>query len=260
MDLSNAVQRIGDRVGCYSFIDGLSQGAIDVHAEMKRKNITIDEARNKIVTSNLPIVGSSLDIMNWLPGAAKEYHISPRFEDYFLVPVIIMPSDLPNRNAVGFPLRELNRFLPEYGVQTYRSFIGKPVQYEHNNKDITKAYGIILDTYLHKMNNYGSGKVWKFMELLAIDRTKNSHITQKVLNREINSYSMGAMVAGYTCSYCAQELGKCSHLDKSKNFDFYELNGRLVFRQVYNAVGFETSIVGTPAFVSAISDSITDVR
>jgi hypothetical protein len=106
------------------------------------------------------------------------------------------------------------------------------------------------------MAGYGSGKVWKLLELLAIDRSKDPVLARKVLDGEYNTYSMGAWVEGYTCSYCQAEMGKCAHLNPKQPVDFYELNGSLVYRQIMGMKGFETSVVGTPAYVSAISDNL----
>jgi hypothetical protein len=67
---------------------------------------------------------------------------------------------------------------------------------------------------------------------------------------------MGAMVAGYSCSICNAEMGACLHLHPKQPYDFYEVEGKLCFRNVRGILGFETSGVEQPAFISALSDKV----
>jgi len=141
-------------------------------------------------------------------------------------------------------------------VEEDHTYIAGGVIVHNCNEDHTKAYGVIADAFLRKMDHFGNGKVWKLLELLAIDRTKYPTIAQKILDGEMNSYSMGAWVTNYTCSYCGAALGKCEHLHPKQALDFYEKDGKLVFRNVHGIKGFETSIVATPAYSIAASDSL----
>lgn len=213
--------------------------------------------REKAHSSFIEAKGFVLDFPQWLPFAAKVYNISPHIKDYVLVPVITIPSDLPNRNGVAFPLKSLIRFSPETGMQAYKTFKGKPVHYEHDNKNPLKALGVIADVSLRRLKGYGNGKIWKVVELLALDRTKYTDIVNAILKKEIVSYSMGALVSGYRCSYCGKP--NCEHIDYTRKCDFYVLNGKLVFREVDDFIGYETSVVSTPAFMTAISDIIIHV-
>ena len=254
-----ARQRINEnRFAVYCDAAGFTPGVIDVHRELKRK--TIHASKDQLLVSpayaDKTKVNEKLDITNWLPFAAKQYDLSNDIRDYFFVPVITIPSDLPNRNGVAFPLKSLVEFSVEDGMQAYKTFKGKPVHYEHKNDVPKEAYGVIADAFLRKMDNFGNGKVWKLLELLAIDRTKYPTIAQKILDGEMNSYSMGAWVTNYTCSYCGAALGKCEHLHPKQALDFYEKDGKLVFRNVHGIKGFETSIVATPAYSIAASDSL----
>lgn len=238
-----------------------SLAPIDLHHHLTKKSGMIEVSQDTIVVKTDEMVknevSSVLNFASMLPFAAPHYKISPNYKDYVLVPVIVMPSDIPNRNACAFPLAELIRFNPERGQQAYKTWIGKPVHYEHDNKDITKAHGIIVDAMMRKLQGYGNGRVWKVLLLLAIDRTKYSNIASKVLRGDINSYSMGAWVERYECSYCGLEVGKdCPHINPQDPANMYEINGKLAFRNAINIEGFETSIVGSPAFMSAISDHL----
>jgi hypothetical protein len=208
----------------------LTLPAIDLYKEKKKSGgagttddgrLIIDNEVTRETGLNVP-----LDITTWLPFSAGPYHISPRFEDYVLKPVIILPADLPNRNAVAFPLNELIQFNPDLGQLAYKTWKGKPTFYEHQNNDITKAYGVIADSFLRKMIGYGNGHLWKVLLLLMFDRTKNPDTVNRIISGDLNSFSMGAYVQAYTCSYCEAKLGECPHLSPSKTGEFYILNGK----------------------------------
>jgi hypothetical protein len=239
-----------------------SYPAVDFYAEKKKSGSILDTPGGSIL--QLPALTTKdtklevpLDFATWLPFCAPKYHISPDPEDYVITPVIVMPSDLPNRNAVAFPLKELVNFIPDVGMQAYKTWKGKPTHFEHKNEDITKAYGVIVDSFLHKMIGFGDGKIWKLLLLLAFDRTKHPEVADAILHNEINSYSMGAWINSYTCSYCGKpvdEKYECPHLDHEKKGEMYIKDGILVFQNVKDIMGFECSAVGDPAFRSAISD------
>lgn len=247
----------------YSFYDEpqIDGQYLDVHKAIKSKDIEITNKQIIVKNSNFnENAVSTIEFSTWLPHASIPYKISSNIDDYILVPVITIPTDLPNRNGVAFPLKELIKFDTEQGQPAYKTFRGKPVFYEHKNDNVELAYGVIADAFLKPMNKYGQGKVWKLLELLAIDRNKYPTIADAIIKRELNSYSMGAYVDGYTCSYCDAEFGKCEHLHQNDPIDFYELNGHLVFRKVYGIVGFETSIVVSPAYMSAINDNLLNLK
>lgn len=249
----------GKRIAVYAFTDE-TLPTIDLHDEMKKSgNAEITDTGIKINTPGLEV---PIDFHSWLPRAAPHYHVSPHLEDYVITPVIIMPSDLPNRNAVGFPLDQLVAFNPDRGQIAYKTWKGKPTFYEHQNNDITKAYGIIADSYLRKMVGYGDNKVYKILLLLTFDRSKHPDIVNRIINKDLNTYSMGAYIEGYTCSYCGEDIGSiyCGHLDPKQPTNMYEIGNKLVYRNVRGIEGFETSAVESPAYVSAISDTLIKMR
>ena len=234
--------------------------ALDLFKEQKKSGRATVEAN--AVTINVPELGAPvpLDFNTWLPFSAPHYHISSDPKDYVITPVIVMPSDLPNRNGVAFPLRELVRFHPHLGQQAYKTWKGKPTFREHANKDIEKAHGVIADSFLRPLHGWAGGKIWKVLLLLAFDRSKHPELANNILAGDENAYSMGAWVATYSCSYCGQEVGKgCTHLREKQN-DFYELDGKLVHKNCVGIEGFECSSVATPAYISAISDDVKELR
>lgn len=191
---------------------------------------------------------------SWLPFAAKHHHISPDIKDYFFRPVILFLTDLPNRNGVSFPSRELARWSEEGGCQAFMTWRGKPLHVEHAAEDPTQAIGVIADVVMRPLRGYGSNKLWKVIALAAVDRTKRTSITSAIESGKRNTWSMGALVEGYTCSYCGAEVGECVHIDKDAKMVFYELNGKLVYKEVYGIGGVELSSVEDPAYGVALSD------
>lgn len=235
---------------------------LDVHKAIKNKSMSLSSKGLELDNKTSQLCGfnenaSRLDVISWLPFAAKQYDISPNMEDYIIVPVVMMPSELPNRNGIGFPLSELVAFDPEMGMQAYKTFKGKPTYLEHNNSVFKEAKGIILDSYLRKFENFGQGKIWKLLTLLAFDRTKDTKVYNSIANNKENAYSVGAYVNNYSCSYCSKPAGNCDHINLKKDIDFYELNGKLVYRRVHGITGFEVSLVPSgPAYLTAISDTL----
>lgn len=130
----------------------------------------------------------------------------------------------------------------------------------HNcHEDVTKAKGVILDTHMRKIPGMN---VWRLMKLLAFDRTRDPQLCDDILARKRNSYSMGAYLDGYTCSVCHKAFGMCSHLPtgtKKGDVVFLPQGDSIVFLNVVNPEGFETSSVKTPAFIPALNDNVIDM-
>lgn len=204
-----------------------------------------------------------LDAKTWFPFARQTYNLSSNLEDCILVVTPICPSDLPNRNGIAFPLEELTKFQPPpVARMVYKAWTGCPMHIEHDNTDCTKAIGAILDTTLNRINGYGNNEFWKVMGLLAVDKYKNPEIAQKILTRELNTYSMGAECTTFTCSFCNQEVNDqhtCHHVKPGNvNFNVFEdpvtRKPTLAFINAHDLSPIEISVVGEPAWVPALSD------
>lgn len=207
----------------------------------------------------------ALDYKVWLPFAAKTYNISPNIEDYVLINTLVCPSDIPNRNGIGFPVSELATFLPPpTNRMAYKAWVGCPVHLEHANEHHEDAYGIVLDASLHKVLGYGGGKLWKVMGLLAVDKNKNPDIAQQILDKEINTYSMGAMVDYFTCSYCGTECTEkyvCHHITSPKVVNWrvvkdYDGSSHVAYLDAHGIQPIEVSIVKDPAWAPALSNEV----
>lgn len=191
---------------------------------------------------------------HWLPFSASHYKISRTLSDYFFRPVILFITDLPNRNGVGFPASELARWSEEGGCQSFMTWRGKPLHVEHKSEDPTQAIGVIVDVAMRPLKGFGDNRLWKVIALAAVDRTKRTDITAEIEANRRNTWSMGALVDGYRCSYCGAEVGECHHIDKDAKVVFYEKDGKLVYKLVRGVFGIELSSVADPAYGVALSD------
>lgn len=208
-----------------------------------------------VTASELSEASSFVGWENVLPFAAKELELSSDPKNFLLYPVPIMYSDLPNRNGFAFPLTELVKWNVELGRQAYKGWSGMPMFTEHQSEDHKKAIGMVIDTSLRRIENFGKGVFYKVMALAAIDRNKDPELAEEMEKGDLNTYSMGAMVDYCTCSYCGAEAGKCSHIEESnEKVNFYELNGKLVYKNVHNVKPYELSVVRDPAFATAHTD------
>lgn len=207
---------------------------------------------SSIAREELASMNSALGWELWLPFAAQELELSSDPKDYLIHPVPIMYSDLPNRNGFAFPLTELIKWNVGLGRQAYKGWSGMPMYTEHQSDDHKKALGIVIDTSLRRIENYGNGKFWKVMALAAIDRNKNAKLAERVEQGLLTTYSMGAMVDYCTCSFCGAIAGECTHVPASNdNVTFYEKDGRLVYKDVRGVSPYELSVVEDPAYGTA---------
>lgn len=260
-DVEGALE-IADAISALPAIEAHTQDSIDRDLRRLRSLPSVDTATFEAASANLNHV---LNAPKWLAFAAEPYELSSAVSDYIIVPVNIVPSDIPNRNKTAFPYEELVKFNPVAGNIAYRTWIGKPCYVEHANLDYTKSIGVILDTAMVRMPSI-SGDLWKVMSLCAIDRTKRPEIASAILSGQRNTYSMGANVGIYSCSVCGSlsEPGKrelaCgdAHVPRkaSEPYRTFERKGKKILghRNAHNLTGFEVSTVGVPAWVSAETD------
>lgn len=236
-----------------------NQHSIDAYC---REHNIADES--KLTLSNVSVHP------DWLPYAADVYKISADIKDYMTVPVIIMSSDLPNRNLTAFPAQELSAFSPAIGDLVYRGWRGKPVHIDHANLIPSKAIGAIVDVSMKKMSTSTGVSLFKVVALLAIDTSKGS-IPKDIMSGRRTHYSMGAFVKAYSCSICGQKGSMKSTMkskfdclpcgkqhvgmDRSGNMRLWPTedgkSNMLGFLNAHDVVPFEVSSVPTPAFVSA---------
>ena len=210
------------------------------------------DGRLRIAGAELQNPCGFLDI-SWLKSAASKYQISPDPKDYIIVELPIVTADIPNRNLDCFPFEVLSEFNHLVGRITYQTLIGKPTFIDHQNNDPAAAKGVIFDAVLRSVNG-----IYRVKELAGFDRTKDPQLVRSILSGERNGYSMGALAGFVACSVCGHSsdgrmINCCRHIVEGKGKIF---RGKLVYENC-NAVNFvETSSVGDPADITAVSNDI----
>ena len=241
---------------------------LDMHKEISSKNVEV--AGGKITGSRITNGLQKVPVeTEWLHSAARAYNISPSIKDYVMVPVIIFYADMPNKNGFGFSLSNLASWSSEHGMSRYQTWRGKPVFLEHSNTDVSKALGIVLDTFLRrspakdKLVAGPRGDYWKELAYLAVDRGKNKEVANGILNKDVSTYSMGTIITGgYVCSVCQKKVGLCRHLDMRKPrygmklVDAGKDRPELAYVVGLDPVGFEVSVVNVPAYEMAENDRV----
>ena len=226
--------------------------------------IEIEKMKRTVLASDTSEEGKALynsivDVNSWLPQASKVYNISGNINDYVVVKVCIMLSDLPNRNGVAFPLRELVKFNPDMGCLGYQTWKGKPCHQEHKNDIIANAKGVIFDSVLKPASEF-QGDLYKVILLAGFDRKKDSKLYNDIVNGTNNAYSMGAYSGDFQCSVCGalHSKGGCKHASQF-NPEFKKYDDTISFLNATDIVGFELSAVKTPAYVMAINNEVTEM-
>ena len=199
-----------------------------------------------------------------LPFMSQAYNISPNVADYFMTPVIMFHSNVPNRNGYMFPTASLIEWLPNRMCMAYESWRYAPLHVEHKSEDMTKAIGAIADVAIVKETGFSNDSIYKVIALAAVDRTKNKALAKSIETGKRNSWSMGCDASRIFCSYCGADqahenehgnlVGGCTHIDADAPVIFYELNGKIVCRAASGLSGVELSSVGTPAFAMAVNN------
>lgn len=232
--------------------------------ESFRLNTEIDSTTGHLMMASASAVDPSSRVdVSMLAAAAESYKISSDIRDYVIAEVPIVEGDIPNRNMHCFLTSRLVEFIPEYGTQCFKTFVGKPVFYEHEHNDHTKAKGIILDAQMREVNGR-----WFVFILKAFDRTKDRKLAEDVLSGRRKGHSMSAWANKFNCSLCGH-LWDTSY-EKSCDCAKGQMNVRrpnvyagfgdivddkLVYGVPKGITFFESSSVGVPANNGAIQVS-----
>lgn len=247
---------------------------------VKGRNRRIEVAGSTVSLSDTPGLARNNVALDteWMKLAAPHYDVSSDIKDYVMVPVILFYADVPNRNGLGFLLKDLVDFDMDRKMPRYKSWKGCPIHIEHDNKNPKKAAGMVLDSIIRK-KVHAPIDLWKVIAYLALDRGKYKDTADKVMSGESSSYSMGSYIdGGYVCSICEKTV--CNHIrrptKKSKPMSLIQrgtalaaesadgpnaaelVRGRpiLAFAAGRKPVGFEVSVVEKPAFGMAYNDRV----
>src|SRR5690606_3251799 len=231
--------------------------------------------KNSYGSVNLKVDGETqlLEAIIWLPRAAEFYGLSKDINDYVMVPVPALITDVPNTNGDSASLRELLAWNHEQGRQTYKTWEGRPMYVEHQHKP-EWIRGLILSTYVRPVRRFKN--THKVVMLAALDRTRDPARIARVLSAELNTYSMGMYYESFVCSVSSKRAGgnfgkPCAHAHPGRP-PFILPTGRLVYRSCEGITGFERSLLehaggrhgrvgyvsgyGDPSYVSAIGQTI----
>lgn len=210
------------------------------------------------VSSNITgVSGSQVDAHFWLPMCASTYNISKKLSDYVCVPVVGFFTDIPNTNGDSISKQEALAWDSDSGCPAYKTFKGKPTHVEHANGDLKAAKGVIFDSYISPLSGF-NGQHAKVVMLAAFDRSKDRVLVDSILSGQHNKYSIGAKFDAYTCSITGNTYAdaKGSQFTRPGVPTYTNMYNQLVYRSLHNIRGFELSVVATPAFCTAVSDTI----
>lgn len=222
-----------------------------IQIRASQENMTTED------TSSMYSQFKSTEFAELLPSIAPIYKLSSNPDDYFMKPVIMFHSDMPNRNGYLFPTKSLIEWNDTRKMLAYQTWKYCPLHIEHKTDIKENAIGLIADVILRKAYGVCNGQIYKVIALAAVDRTKNPSYTSKIEQGKLNSWSMGCDASHISCSYCGAPEGECSHIDKHAPVQFYELNGNIVCRAASGLSGMELSSVGTPAWPMAVNSKTT---
>ena len=159
----------------------------------------------------------------------------------------LIPFDEFDKNfeRYAFKVRGANDngdfFSHEELLKSYKTFIGKAVFVDHDNENVEKARGIILDAVYNQRG--------KFVELLkAVDKKAYPELARAIEMSYVNSTSMGCRCGYSVCTICHNksrtEEDFCDHIKRYKASTF---NGLPVWEINYDVAFIEDSLVAQPA-------------
>ena len=188
---------------------------------------------------------------SWLAAAAKTFNISDKISDFVLSDVPIVTTPLPNKNMQAFSYRELMSFDPMLHNLVYKTFKRSAMHFEHENRDPTKAKGVIFDVVFVPIPKYNIGKV---SILIGCDRTKDPDLANDILKRKRTGWSMGAIVKAFVCSITGQVVTVDGGEFKKRQIVQVGNEKKLCFHYCTGSNFFETSSAANPADVTAHGD------
>lgn len=171
--------------------------------------------------------------------AAKSTLSSFEYENkgagYLYCTVRACTADVPNLNDDMLPHDELKT--------AYKTFIGKPMYFEHKNYDLDRARGFVLDARYHDED---PEDLW-IEVLMEMDEVSFPELCRLIRSGELDTVSMGCNIVFSECSVCGQQFyddsNFCIHLkNKGQMFD-----GVRAYEICHGIEFFELSWVVNPA-------------
>ena len=175
------------------------------------------------------------------------YKISSRPGDFVFAITRAVTADKPNENKDCFGEYELLSLKAD-GQFTYETFNGVPLFTEHQDSDITKSGGLVIDVHYDDLVSEDK----KIMALIGVDMTKRRELASDLVAGRVQSFSMGCVCEQTRCSICnnvaANEKEFCNHISNkglSKDENVFEWCEGVTYR--------ELSHVAVPADPKAFS-------
>ena len=186
------------------------------------------------------------DVCPFVPGQKFDYDLT----NFLYYRARAITADIANLNGDRFPHPELR--------QSYQTFQGKGVYFNHDSDKPEKAFGIILDAVYTPVHFNDEAYSDKYVELLcAIDRkainTLRPGLLGDIESGKVTSTSMGTIAKMAQCSICGNTATNmdelCLHVHPQsplycKGRDVY---GKKCYEDNYGLSFIEDSIVYVPA-------------
>ncbi len=218
---------------------------------------------NKAPDFNILKESKTLEVVSPMVKTAKVVKIAPREGDFLYVRNrAVSAGNVIERPNGEVELIDIETFYKEFEkyankcrgansngdffsheelLRTYKTFIGKSVFVDHDNENVEKTRGIIVDA---AYNNKG-----KFVELLkAVDKKAFPELARSIEMGYVTDTSMGCRCGSSICSICGNvavtEDDFCEHVLNYKGSSF---NGLPVWEDNREVEFFEDSFVTTGA-------------
>lgn len=216
--------------------------------------------------SRLPYVHDQMPGSNFAKFASMKSEPLQEGEDGYLYVRVRAISSRVNKNHDGWPSEEL--------ASAYKTFVGRPIFVDHNNEDVRRTRGVIVDARLHVDDDKTSAldpyyatapdnhKPPTWIELLhEVDAKTFPELAKDIRAGKVYATSMGANIEKSVCSVCDNEAVSpsqyCDHIrSKGATFEITSDNGEKVkkkaYEDCYGVNFFEDSYVFDPADETAL--------
>lgn len=236
----------------------LVTAATAVPATRKFEGYRLEVDRHKkgqpiLVTANVMQNRPFVDVTN-LKACSECYDISPDPKDYVYTEIPANNVGIPNRNMDAFSLNSVLAWRPELGRIAFKTYAWKTANVAHRNKIPHEAKGVIVDSYMKKINDH-----YHVMIITGWCRQKDPHLAQKILDNKENGYSMACLVGEAQCSICGYKSNggnvTCKHVKggMGKGTIWPSPSGPQLVFEYCNLLNFhEISEVGDPADIDCV--------
>lgn len=206
--------------------------------------IVNNETKGLMKTAKLvTVVPKSSDFLYIRNRAVSAGNVIDKEDGYAeLIPIDKFYKDFDKYDAICRGANDNGDFFSDEELQNcYKTFIHKAVFVDHDNENVEKARGIILDAVYNTRGRY--------VELLkAVDRKAYPELARAIEMSYVNSTSMGCRCGYSICSICHNEAKTeedfCDHIINYKGLTF---NGNHVFEDNRDVEFIEDSFVSVGA-------------